>query len=262
MLLWLQTAPGAAQTPALPFTGEKAEVFLRTAEVVKLEEFDTKGITNPRKATLSDGEQPIEAVFKSIDIVHAKQKLSNGQTVFRLKDSYKHEIAAYELDKLLGLGIVPPTVERKIHRDVGSLTLWVQGTMTEWHRAKVAEIPPPDPQSWNDQMFIIRLFMQLTWDTDYNNISNLLIDGDWHIWKIDSSRAFRTDRELRREGTLTRFSRKVLASLEALTRERLDERLGPWLDGKQLDALWARRVRIIELAAERVAGRGEAAVLY
>jgi hypothetical protein len=262
LMLALQTTPAAAQTPALPITGEEAEVFLRTAEVVKIEDFDSKGITKPRKATLSDGELTVDAVFKTIDTVHAKQKLSNGQTVFRLKDSYKHEIAAYELDKLLGLGIVPPTVERKIHRDTGSLSLWVYGTMSEWHRAKVAKIPPPNPQIWNNQMFVIRLFMQLTWDTDYNNISNLLIDTDWHIWKIDSSRAFRADRELRREGTLTRFSRQALAALGELSRERLDGRLGPWLDRKQLDALWARRERILELAAERVAERGEAAVLY
>ena len=39
--------------------------------------------------------------------------------LFNLKDHYKNEIAAYELDKLLGLGMVPPTVERKIGREWG-----------------------------------------------------------------------------------------------------------------------------------------------
>lgn len=262
LILALQTAPAGTQTPTLPIAGEEAEVFLRTAEVVKIEDFDSKGITNPRRATLSNGGQTLKAVFKTIDTVHAKERLANGRTVLRLKDSYKHEIAAYELDKLLGLGIVPPTVERTIHRDTGSLSLWLNGTMSEWHRARIAKIPPPDPQGWNDRMFVIRLFMQLTWDTDYNNISNLLIDADWHIWKIDSSRAFRFDRGLRREGTLTRFSRRTLSALGELSRERLDEHLGPWLDRKQLDGLWARRERILELAAERVAERGEAAVLY
>jgi hypothetical protein len=262
LMLALQTAPAVTQTPALPIAGEEAEVFLRTAEVMKLEEFDSKGITKPRKAILSNGEQTVEAVFKTVDTIQPKVKLTTGRTVFRLKDSYKHEIAAYELDKLLGLGIVPPTVERTIHRETGSLSLWVHGTMTEWHRAEVKKIPPPNPQSWNDRMFVIRLFMQLTWDTDYNNISNLLIDADWHIWKIDSSRAFRADPKLRRKGTLTRFSRRTLAALGELSRERLDEHLGPWLDRKQLDTLWARRERILELATERVAEHGEVAVLY
>jgi hypothetical protein len=262
LMLALQTAPAVTQIPALPIAGVDAEVFMRTAEVVKVEDLDSKGITKPRKVTLADGEQTIEAVFKTVDTIHQKVTLTTGRTVFRLRDSYRHEIAAYELDKLLGLGIVPPTVERKIRRETGSLSLWVHGAMTEWHRAKVAKIPPPDPQDWNDQMFVIRLFMQLTWDTDYNNISNLLIDADWHIWKIDSSRAFRTDPKLRREESLTRFSRRILATLGELSRERLDERLGPWLDRKQLDALWARRTRILELATERVAEHGETAVLY
>ena len=68
--------------------------------------------------------------------------------------------------------------------------MWVYDSMTEWDRAKVKMIPPPDPVAWNDQMHVVRLFMQLTWDTDYNNVSNLLIDPGWKIWKIDSSRAF------------------------------------------------------------------------
>ncbi len=257
-----QAPQPVTQEPALVLTGEVAEKFLKTAEITALEEFDTKGITRPRKATLTDGEVTAKAVFKTIDKFHVKEKLPNGRTVFKLKDSYKHELAAYELDKLLGLGFVPPTVERTIRRDTGSLGMWINGTMTEWHRKKVKKLSPPDTRVWNDRMFTIRLFMQLTWDTDYNNISNLLIDADWKIWKIDSSRAFRSTEKLRREGSLTRFSRTVLQALERLTRETMDEKLAPWLADDQLDGLWARRTRILELAQERVEERGEAAVLY
>ncbi len=257
-----QTPQPAAQDPPLVLTGEAAEVLLKTAEITALEEFDTKGITRPRKATLVDGEVTAKAVFKTIDKFHVKVKLANGRMLFKLKDSYKHEIAAYELNKLLGLGVVPPTVERTIRRDTGSLGMWINGTMTEWHRKKVKKLSPPDTRVWNDRMFTIRLFMQLTWDTDYNNISNLLIDADWKIWKIDSSRAFRSTEKLRREGSLTRFSRPVLQALESLTRETIDEKLTPWLADDQLDGLWARRTRILELAQERIEERGEAAVLY
>ncbi len=257
-----QAPQPATQDPPLVLTGEAAEKFLKTAEITELEEFDTKGITRPRKATLVDGEVTAKAVFKTIDKFHVKVKLANGRMLFKLKDSYKHEIAAYELDKLLGLGVVPPTVERTIRRDTGSLGMWINGTMTEWHRKKVKKLSPPDTRVWNDRMFTIRLFMQLTWDTDYNNISNLLIDADWKIWKIDSSRAFRSTEKLRREGSLTRFSRPVLQALESLTRETMDEKLASWLADDQLDGLWARRTRILELAQERIEERGEAAVLY
>ena len=252
----------AAQDPPLVLTGEAAEEFLKTAEITALDNFETKGITKPRKATLTDGEMTAKAVFKTIDDVKPKEKLTTGRTILNLKDSYKHEIAAYELDKLLGLGIVPPTVERKIRRETGSLSMWVNGTMTEWHRSKVEKLTPPPGSNWNEQMFTVRLFMQLTWDTDYNNISNLLIDADWKIWKIDSSRGFQRIKKLRREGSLEMFSRSILKALKNLTRERMDEKLGPWLTTPELDSLWARRTRLLELAQERIAEDGEANVLY
>lgn len=258
----LMVAPSFAQTPTLVVTGEVAENLLRTGKITEIDEFDTKGITRPKKATLVDGNVTSEAIFKTVDDYHTKVKLTTGKTIFKLKDSYKHEIAAYELDKLLGLGIVPPTVERTIRRDTGSLSLWVNGAMTEWHRKKVLKLTPPNSRIWNDQMFVIRLFMQLTWDADYNNISNLLIDEQWNIWKIDSSRAFQTTKKLRREASLTRFSRSVLRALEHLSRKDLDEKMGPWLTPDQIDGLWARRTRLLELAKERAEESGEAAVLY
>lgn len=252
----------SAQESPLILSGVAAEEFLKTAEITALGNYVTKGITKPQKATLTDGEVTATAVFKTIDEFHVKAKIANGRTIFKLKDSYKHEVAAYELAKLLGLDFVPPTVERKIRRDVGSLSMWINGTMTEWHRKKVMELSPPNARLWNDRMFTIRSFMQLTWDTDYNNISNLLIDSEWKIWKIDSSRAFRPTGKLRREGSLTRFSRSFLQALEDLTEEQVDEALGPWLTDEQLEGLWIRRDRILELAQERIEKRGEAAVLY
>ena len=47
-----------------------------------------------------------------------------------------------------------------------------------------------------------------------------------------------------------------------LDRATLDERLGPWLSAKQIDALLARRDLILERADTLVEKRGEAAVLY
>ena len=248
--------------PPLALTGETAEAFLRDAEVIELEEYDNKGITQPRKATLTDGELSLFAVFKDIDEIHPKIKAADGRMVLNLKDCYKHEIAAYELDKLLELGIVPPTVERKIGRDRGSLQIWITGAMTEWERKKNKKTPPPDMAEWNNQISTLKLFLQLIWDTDYNNISNIMVDEDWKIWKIDSSRAFRIDCHLRREDSLTRFSRSFLASLENLDRKKFEKALSPWLNSKQIKKMWQRRTRILVLAEERVAEFGEASVLY
>lgn len=239
-----------------------AEDFLRTAEVIELEDFDNRGVTSPKKATLSDGTHTLHAVFKNINTFYPKKRLSNGSTVFGMRDTYKHEIAAYELDKLLGFDMVPPTIHRKIGMEHGSLQLWVYDAMTEWQRSKERGFSPPDLESWNNQMSTVRTFHQLIWDSDYNNVSNLLIDRDWKIWIIDSSRAFRTDRKLRLEDALTRFSRPLLSALRNLDREQLDTAMRPWLSPKQVKGLWHRRNRILELARMRVDEFGAETVLY
>lgn len=253
--------PAPPQPTGLALSGVEAERFLSTAAVVDLEKYASLGITHPRRAILCDGERTLRAVFKDIDTAHVREQLSTGQWMLNLKDSYTHEIAAFKLDQVLGLDLVPPCVERRIGGDIGSLCLWVEGAMTEAERAHAKKVPP-DVVAFNDEMHDIKLFMQLTWDTDYNNVANILIGPDWKLYKVDSSRAFRQTGTLRREEALTRFRRSTLKALESLTRERLDETLGQWLDTRQLEGLWQRRTRILELARERVASQGEAAVLY
>ncbi len=254
----------AAPTPSygLALQGAEAEEFLRSAEIVEVEGFDTQGVTRPRRVTLADGRRSLHAVFKNVDEYRPVKELAHGQRVIRFRDSYRHEIAAYELDKLLGLGIVPPCVERSVQGNTGALCLWVEGAMTEWERLKVRQIKPPDPERWNEQMYTIRLFLQLVYDLDYQNISNLLVDPDFKIYKIDSSRAFRNEGKLTHAGELIRFSRSVLDALRRLTPEMAKSRLGAWLTPGQIEGLMARREAILTLAQRRVAEQGEGVVLF
>jgi hypothetical protein len=255
------TAVAGEPGSALPLAGDAAERFLKTAQVLELKRFKTKGVTMPRKATLSDGQRTLYAVFKDIDTYSQKETLAGGEVVLRFRDSYRHEIAAYELDKLLGLAIVPPCIKRHIKGDVGALCLWVEGTMTEWERME-ADLHPTDIEQWNRQMMTIRLFLQLIYDMDYKNVSNLLVDENFKIYKIDSSRAFRNDRELRDPAKLTRFSRSVLDALLSLTIDNVNASLRAWLSKDQIKGLLARRDRILELAEARVAALGEEEVLF
>jgi len=265
-VLLVVALPVAGATPSpdwgLPLHGEEAENFLRTATVLSVRPLKSKAVTRPMKVELSDGTRSFSAVFKTIDEYRPVKRFDNGEVELQFTDSFEYEIAAYELDKMLGLGIVPPAVRRRINRQVGSLSLWVRGAMTEWERMKVKEEHPPDLMAWNEQMYTIRLFLQLIADSDYTNINNLLVTPDWKIYKIDASRAFRNNLKLRREGSLEKFSLRVLGSLKALDRHALEKRLGPWLTRKQIEALWVRRGLILELADRRVAEQGEAAVLF
>ncbi len=264
-LLWVG-AVGSVSTESevigLPLTGSEAVEFLRTAKVVgKPREFDALAITDPLEVTLTDGSRTLRAIFKDEDTYHMRFAFADGRRLTKVKDSYRHEIAAYELDLLLGLGIVPPCVERRIHGRCGSLCLWVENAITESERIKKG-IQPPDAADWNNQMFTIRFFLQLVWDPDFNNYRNLLVDADFKIYKIDSSMTFRTDTSLRKEAGLTRFSRRALGNLRALERGEVEARLGPWLRDAEIEALWARRARLLEIADQQIAARGEEAVLY
>jgi hypothetical protein len=157
--------------------------------------------------------------------------------------------------------MVPPTVERSFGRTTGSLQMWVEGAMDESQR-KQKKVAPPDPRAWNEQMYKVRLLHQLSYNTDYRNIRNVLIDKTFRVYAIDSSRAFAVYDDLRSENELLRFSRTVLEGLKTLDRPTLDARLGRWLNGPQIQTLLKRRDKILALAERRVQEQGEAAVLY
>jgi hypothetical protein len=263
-------ARGQAQAPVppppplvegLPLAGEEAEAFLRTAHVVARTPIGT-GITRPDRVTLTDGTRTHRAVWKTI---HERrmglQRIEGGGLEFDFRDSWKSEVAAYELDKLLGLGLVPPTVERRIAGRTGSAQMWVEGALTEDDRKRKG-LEAPDADAWNAQMHKVRLLHQLTYNTDYRNIRNVLVDAKFRVYAVDSSRAFRIQEDLLTPEDLVRFSRAVLERLAALDRPTLEARLGSWLDGRQIDGLLARRDRILALVKERIAEKGEEAVLY
>ena len=58
------------------------------------------------------------------------------------------------------------------------------------------------------------------------------------------------------------FSLAVLERLRVLDRLTLEARLGAWVEGRQIDGLLARRDRILALVKQRIAEKGEEAVLY
>jgi hypothetical protein len=241
------------------YRGEEVEAFLREARVLKTRTIP-EGISRPRQAILSDGERTARAAWKTINEFRSVQRFEDGTSEVGFGDSYKHEIAAYELDKLLNLGLVPPTVERRYERKRGSMQLWMEDCISEAERMERG-LKPPNLTEWNRTMFDVRLFRQLTYDTDFKNIRNLLVDGDFRLYAIDFSRAFRNHNTLLAEGDLTKFSASLLVRLKSLNEPLLRQKLGRWLTKPQIRALVARRDRILRVAAERIEKHGEETVL-
>ena len=262
-LLWASCAASSqAQKPyGLPLRGEAAESFLKTAKLVKSKALGS-GVTGSDQLTLSDGSRTHRAVWKTIDVSRRGVTSFDGAGVMvDYEDSYRFEIAAYELDKLLGFDLVPPTVERAIGSRTGAVQLWVEGAMTEAERRK-RKLQPPDVEAWNDRIHTVRLLHQLTFDWDAQNIENVLLDPEFRVYAIDFSRSFAAYSKLRSEKLLERFPRSGLEAMRRLDEPTLVARLGRWISHPQIRALLKRRDRILELAASRVAEKGEAAVLY
>lgn len=262
LFLALLTGPATAEADGpTDLEGAAAEEFLRTAEVVDRDSIPI-GVTAPQRLTLSDGTRTARAVWKTVSEYQPIKRFDDGgPPEIGFRDSYESEVAAYELDKLLELGMVPATVVRRLRRTDGSVQWWIENAITEGERRR-EKLDPPDARAWSNQMFDARLFHQLIYDADYKNLSNLLVDKEFRLWVVDNSRAFRTQSQLLNQGYLRRFSRRLLERLRALTPELLEARLGAWLTPAQREALLARRDLIVAHAERLVAESGEARVLY
>ena len=95
--------------------GEETGNFLASADRVKKEAIPI-GVTHPDLFTLTDGVVSARAIWKTVNIYRpGLTRFGEGKPELHFRDSYKHEIAAYQLDKLLGLALVPAAVERSLN---------------------------------------------------------------------------------------------------------------------------------------------------
>lgn len=252
-LLWPQE-PGAAA-----LSRAEKELFLRTAKVVKIRHL-AHGVTNSLRATLSDGKITHDAHIQSVDVTLAEFKTDRGSEL-NFKDSWKFNVAGYRLGVLLGLENIPVSVERKVAGRTSAVTWWVDDVLMDESARLAKRMGAPDPDRWNRQMAIVRIFDQLIYNTD-RNLRNLLITRNWDLEMIDHTRAFRLRKEIKEPENLTRCERALLGRLRALTREDLRRELSPYLTRLEIEALLTRRDRIVEHFELRVKEKGEAAVLY
>ena len=235
-------ANGNAATVPAGLTDVEKEEFLGTAKVIKRRKVPV-GITQSERATLSDGRLTHDAHIQTVDISY-----EHRVSAFNFRDSYKFNIAAYKLDRLLGLNMVPVSVERKVAGELAAVTWWLDDIMMmdkERYTEKI-QVPAAKRASWNDQMYQVRLFNELIYNTDAN-LGNLLITNDWNIRIVDFSRAFRIRMDLRTPADLVRCDRRIYDALRQLDEETLKRELGPYLRKNEIAGLLARRDKLLKL---------------
>jgi hypothetical protein len=238
---------------------EQIKEFLLNAKIVNSKPAP-KGITDTARLTLSDGTRTHDASFQSIDQHAARKDLANGVEL-NFVDSYRYNIAAYALAELLGVDdMLPVYVERKWKGNPGSLSWWLPVKMDEAERIK-RRVEAPDATSWNHQMYRIRVFDQLVYDTDAN-LTNVLIGEDWKLWRVDFTRAFRASKQLRNPGDLVLCDRQLFEKLKALDENQLTEKTKHYLTKNEVKAVMARRDKIVERFQELIREKGENETLY
>jgi len=255
-----QENPSPSST-AVP-TAEQMKTFLKNAKVIAAKE-SQKGITHPTRLTLSDGTTTHDGSFQSVDEHKSMMDLGNGRMEMNFVDSYKYNIAAYELADLLGIGdIIPVYVERKWQGKTGSLSWWLPVKMDEADRvARKIEIPEDARDRWNKQMYKIRVFDQLVFDSD-PNLTNVLIGNNWEIWRVDFSRAFRLSKEPQIYKNLDHCDRQLFDKLKSLDANEFTARSKDYLTKSEIKAVMQRRDKIVEYIQKQIAEKGEGSVLY
>ncbi len=254
-------ASAAGESIAAPsaLSCSQMEEFLLRARPGTLREV-AAGTTNSHRVSMEDGTVRHDAHIQTINEYKARFEGASGNIELNFRDSYKYNVAAYELAKMLGLNMLPPYVERKLTAGPGSVSWWVNDSMMEVQRLK-KNIAIPDNDRWNEQMYAVRVFHELVYDTD-PNLTNLLITKDWQLWMIDLTRAFRMHTNLRNPENLVRCDRRLLARLRAIDEDQLTQKLNRWLTKSEIHALNARRAKIVSFFDKETKSKGEEAVLY
>jgi hypothetical protein len=227
------------------------EEFLEKAEVKKITQFEPgKGLT-PNIVELEGEGLHIRAIFATVDEKPPKGKKDRE---VRLR-KYKHEVAAYKIDRMLGLNMVPPCVIRKIGKQ--------QGAVEEWVEAAV-DLGWIDEQNMRDQVL-----EGLQEEVEKGLIFSALIDverrldqaimflmQEGRIMLTDNTKSFShfpeiQERFLTQEPYISYLKSPMSPALEvalrSLERKELRAELKKLLSNDQIDALLKRRDHLLEL---------------
>jgi len=235
--------------------------MMRSAGVVSREKVG-RGVAGVEKLVLESGDVQYHAAFRSVDLT-ARKTAPRGieKPTKKYRDAAIFESAAYELSEVLGIGRVPPVVERSIDGQNGTVQIWMEGIRPEVVLIQTGQLRPPDAVRWMQQKQIMWLFDNLIANSDRNQ-GNLLIDRSWNIWFIDHTRAFKRSSKLIYLDKLTGCERNLWNSLRAIDDETLRQRLRPFLESQEISRLLTRRRTLIRYIQSMIKKKGEGQVLF
>jgi hypothetical protein len=191
-----------------------------------------RGSTKPQLLVLKRNGEVRRGIFKTIED-------DSGS------DRYQHEVAAYRLDRVIGLGMVPVTVLRTLEGTTGSLQAWVDGAMDQ-ETAEGYNLEFFESEGKSSQLALGKIFDALIGNANRKPADILGLVKREQVLLIDHSKAFSTSHDLPAGIRETLSVPAPLAeALENLNRKDLGKQLGELLSDEQIGALLKRRDRIL-----------------
>lgn len=214
---------------------------------------DALGLNEPELLEiLSDGQvSDAGAAGPSWRLVRVGQGGTSVHAVFRAlpeQAGFIPELAAYRLDRLLGLGMIPPTVRRALDGQDGTLQFVPGLALSE--RERVATGRRVDPACGLDKQRAAMIVFDALVANGGRTPSTILFDPDsWQLMLVDHQGAFSPAAELPAylEGVELQIGREWLDALRALSDEVLLRELADALDERRRLALAQRRDALIAL---------------
>lgn len=237
------------------------ERFLKTAKILRHEDVG-EGITKPKRMYMKLGEMEASGCWKNPDGVQKG-----------FKEDWQYEIAAYKLDQYLGMGMVPPTVERRFRTSKGSLQLWVNLERSELDRQQNdIPIPPDKSEHCEKMLFLARAFDSLIANIDRTQ-QNIRWTKDWRLILIDHSRSFRTKRiyndqliygpsGLRKTMGFDMLPREFVSKIRTLDYDTVKQVVGNYLSHNEIQCMLKRHKLLIKEIDRMIQENGESSVLY
>lgn len=225
------------------------EQFMREAPVTEVEAIGT-GITKPKRVRQERDGVVNVAAFKYEDSAPGLQdKPRYIARRYDDSDRYAYDVAAYKLDRMLGLQMVPTAVIGEVEGDEGALSDWADHTINE--RDRLEQELPFNSYCKQYEQYRLRFVFDILIHNDDRNLTNILWTKDDYMLRfIDHSRAFRTDvrrpKQYRKVDVLV--SDLLLGRLQALSADALNTQLRPYLHPRQIEAILERRDRIVKEA--------------
>lgn len=249
-------------TPREVAARAKIEEFLKTAKIVRSEDIG-EGVTDPKRLFLQKGEmERMSGAWKNVE---GKQKGA--------WEGWQYEIAAYQLDKLLDLNMVPPTVERELNGMKGSLQFWVSSPMSELERMEEKiGIPKSKYDNWEKMKHLARAFDCLIANNDRTQ-QNIRYTADWRWILIDHSRSFYATRQNtnrlvygkrghKEKQLIKQLPRGFVEKVKELTFDKIKEAVGLYLTETEIEAILARKELLLKEIEGMIKELGEEKFLY